>query len=218
MPVQFRVILDRQCVECLRHFLQFFLQHPVSHPNDAIIKLNEAPHKVSLAFHVQNMNNSFFLDILNSIASNTSGTKEARSAAQQLITRIEGWTILEDALSNTQGNFPVAAAALADMSSQEASFGVWLASMITHQDLVTKLSENHITPISSQSPPLLLKRIKPATSHDDFVAFIRAFIGVSSVLAVYAWADSLPEPQCRERVLGILRLWQGIDGYREVRL
>lgn len=153
------------------------------------------------------MGNDFFLDILNSVATNSSASRETRAAAQQLISRIESWPILEDALSNTQGNFAAAASALAEMSSQEPSFGVWLASMITHQDLVTKLSENHITPISSQYPPLLLKRIKPDATHDDFVAFIRAFIGVSCVLTVYAWADSLPEPQCRERVLGILRLW-----------
>ncbi|KAH8094936.1 hypothetical protein BXZ70DRAFT_896180 [Cristinia sonorae] len=162
------------------------------------------------------LNNTFFLDILSSVASNNGTAKETRSAAQQLKSRIEGWPVLEDALSNTQGDFSSAAVALADMSSQEASFGVWLSSMITHQDLVTKLSENPITPVSSQYPPLLLRRIKPATTHDDFVAFIRAFIGVSSVLAVYAWADSLPEPQCRERVLGIIRLWQDIDGYREI--
>ena len=48
--------------------------------------------------------------------------------------------------------------------------------------------------------------------------FLRAFIGVSCVLAVYAWADSLPDEFCRERSLAILRLWQGVDGYREVRL
>ncbi|TCD70012.1 hypothetical protein EIP91_005262 [Steccherinum ochraceum] len=162
------------------------------------------------------MNNDEFLDILHTTAANNTASRETRAAARQLVSRIEGWTVLEDALSNTQGDFPAAAAALADMSSQEASFGVWLACMITHQDLVTKLSENHITLASSQYPPQLLKRIKPATTHDDFVSFIRGFIGVSSVLAVYAWADSLPEPQCRERVLGILRLWQGIEGYREI--
>ena len=164
------------------------------------------------------MNDSSFLDVVQQVASNNTATREARTLASQLLARIEGWSVLEDALSNTQGDFSAAAATLADLSSQEASFGVWLASMITHQDLVTKLSENHITPLSSQYPPLLLKRVKPSASHDEFVAFLRAFIGVSCVLAVYAWADSLPEPQCRERVLGILRLWQDIDGYREVRV
>lgn len=162
------------------------------------------------------MHDEAFLGALNSITSNSGASREARAAAQQLINRVESWPVLEDALSNTQGDFSVAAVAVAEMSSQEASFGVWLASMITHQDLVTKLSENHVTPASSQYPPPLLKRVKPSVSHDEFVAFIRAFIGVSCVLAVYAWADSLPEPQCRERVLGIIRLWQDIDGYREV--
>ena len=47
--------------------------------------------------------------------------------------------------------------------------------------------------------------------------FRSAFIGVSSVLAVYAWADSLPDYLCRERLLNILLLWHGVNGYREVR-
>ena len=53
-------------------------------------------------------------------------------------------------------------------------------------------------------------------SHDEFISFLRAFIGIGSVLAVYAWSDSLPNDRCRERVLGVVRLWQGVRGYREV--
>ncbi|THH33535.1 hypothetical protein EUX98_g698 [Antrodiella citrinella] len=87
------------------------------------------------------MNNDYFLDVLKSVA-DSGATRETRTAAQQLTSRITRWLVLEDALSNTQGDFPEAAAALADMSSQEASFGVWLASMITHQDLVTKLYDD----------------------------------------------------------------------------
>lgn len=139
-----------------------------------------------------------------------------RELAKQLSARIEGLGIFEDAISNTQGDFARAAAALKDVASSEQSFGIWLASMVTHQDLVDKLEENPTASVPLQHPPILFKPTNMPVSHDEFIAFLRALIGVSCVLAIYAWADSLPEPFCRERTLGILRLWHGVDGYREV--
>ncbi|KAI0797020.1 hypothetical protein C8Q75DRAFT_710409 [Abortiporus biennis] len=162
------------------------------------------------------LNNDWFLDEVTSIEKNPNFEKVTRSAARQLLSRIQGWSALEDALSNTQGDFAEAAAALADMSSQEASFGILLESLVAHPDLVEKLAENPVMHMTFPHPPYLLQKNKPSVSHDEFIAFIRAFIGVSCVLAVYAWADSLPEPPCRKRIQGIWRLWQTIDGYREI--
>lgn len=91
--------------------------------------------------------------------------------------------------------------------------GILLASLITHPDLVDKLAEN---PALAGLPPTLFVKRNLPTSYDEFIAFLRAFVGVGCVLAVYAWADSLPDERCRERCLAILRLWQGVDGYREI--
>lgn len=126
-------------------------------------------------------------------------------------------SILEDAILNTQGDFAAAASTIKDICTEERSLGIWLASMVTHQDLVDKLSENPPLAVPLQYPPLLFKTLKTSVKHDEFIAFLRAVIGICCVLAVYAWADSLPDRYCRERALGILRLWQGVDGYREVR-
>ena len=164
----------------------------------------------------RHFNNEWFLSILDAVAKDLNNDRDTRLAAKQLIIRLNGWSILEDTLSNTQGDFARAVDFITDITSQEASFGAWLVAMVTHNDLVTKLSENPVIPTSTQYPPFLLKRTKPSVSHDEFIAFLRAFVGVACVLAVYAWADSLPDKLCRERTLGILRLWQGIDGYREV--
>jgi hypothetical protein len=142
---------------------------------------------------------------------------ETKAAARKLAARIQQWQILEDALSNTQADFHAAADFMKDIGTSEQSFGIWLECMTTHQDLVTKLAENPVLPIAHSRPPALLGNGSSAVSHDEFIAFVRAYIGVASVLAVYAWADSLPNDRCRERTLGVLRLWQGVDGYREVR-
>ncbi|KAF9498802.1 hypothetical protein BDN71DRAFT_1503524 [Pleurotus eryngii] len=52
--------------------------------------------------------------------------------------------------------------------------------------------------------------------HAEFIAFVRAYIGVGCVVGIFAWADSCPESACRERALGIVRLWQNVEGYREI--
>lgn len=176
-------------------------------------KLSDATANADIARYLQS---EWFLSTVRDIEHNPSADRETRNAARHLVNRVEGWTSLEDALFNTQGDFITAAAALRDFSSQEASFGILLESLVTHEDIVSRLSENLVVSISAASLPQLLSRGKSSVSHDDFLAFLRAFIGISCVLAVYAWADSLPHPPCRERILGILRLWQGVEGYREV--
>lgn len=164
----------------------------------------------------KSFNNEWFIETLHEVEKCVTADKRTRALARQLIARIEGMGVFEDAISNTQGDFSRAAATLKDIGNHEQSFGTWLASMVTHQDLVDKLSENPSMSVPLQHPPLLFKSSSSPVSHDEFIAFLRALIGVSCVLAVYAWADSLPKPQCRERTLSILRLWHGVEGYREV--
>ncbi|KAI0701183.1 hypothetical protein BC835DRAFT_1265236 [Cytidiella melzeri] len=166
---------------------------------------------IAKAFNVQ-----WFLDLLTSITRSASNDRHLQSLARRLLARLEGMLALEDAILNTQGAFSAAALTIKDIASRERSFGIWLASMTTHQDILDKLNENPPLSVPSQYPLPLFKTSKVAASHEEFIAFLRAVIGVSSVLAVYAWADSLPHQLCRERALGIIRLWQGVDGYCEI--
>jgi hypothetical protein len=163
----------------------------------------------------RHLNNNWFQEMLPSIQCIPSTGQEVLLATRRLATRIQEWQILEDALSNTQGDFNQAAAMMKDVSTEEQSFGIWLASMITNPEVVLKLAENPALPISQSHPPVLLGQSMASVSHDEFIAFVRAYIGVSSVLVVYAWADTLGYHQCRERTLAILRLWQTVNGYRE---
>ena len=83
-----------------------------------------------------------------------------------------------------------------------------------HQDLWASMQDG----LPRGDGPLASFLDPPSTaiSHGDFLGFVKAYIGVASVLAVYAWSDSLPNDHCRERTLGVLRSWQDIPGYREV--
>lgn len=182
---------------------------------DTLERLLDAVSNIDIA---KALNVPWFLDMLTSLFGDGNSSRELGVLAQRLLARLEGMPVLEDALLNTQGDFVGAALTIKDICTQERSLGVWLASMVTHQDLVDKLSESPPLAVPFQHPALLFKTSKTSVKHDEFIAFLRAVIGVCCVLAVYAWADSLPDQHCRGRALGILRLWQGVDGYREVRL
>ncbi|KZT05628.1 uncharacterized protein LAESUDRAFT_655713 [Laetiporus sulphureus 93-53] len=178
-----------------------------------LIRLRDAATNADIA---RRLNEEWFLQTVNGIAQNPHADKETQTAAMKLVARIQDWAVFEDSLSNTQGDFAAAAAMLKELGTDEASLGIWLASMVTHDDLIAVLSENPLMPIPLPHPPYLFSSLKSSLSHDAFVAFLRAFIGVAAVLAVYAFADAFPHKLCRERALAIIRLWQGVNGYREI--
>ncbi|KAK0461707.1 uncharacterized protein EV420DRAFT_1266438 [Desarmillaria tabescens] len=153
-----------------------------------------------------------FLNVLQDIQDNPISDRLSKLAASRLVDRIKGWGVLEDALSNSKANFETSMKMLNDVGNEEQSLGTWLETMTFHEDLVTKLSENSAP--STQLPP---PRV-PSTSieHDEFIRFVRAFIGVGAVFAAWAWSDSTGAESCRERALAIILMWQGVDGYREI--
>lgn len=180
-----------------------------------VLRLLDASTNIDIARH---LNSEWFLDVLRTTQSSSSVDKHTQQAVRRLGSRLRGWKIFEDALSNTQGDFYESARMLKDVGTEEASFGIWLESMITHDDVIAKLAENPVLPFPQSHPSPLLRSSIVSVSHDEFITFVRAYIGASSVLAVWAWTDSIGNDLCRERTLAILRLWQDVDGYREVRL
>lgn len=186
---------------------------PLTLDEDTLDKLLDAASNTAVA---RRFNDPSFREVISSVEKNSKNDKFTRARARELLSRIDGMLILEDAISNTQGDFTVAAETLRSVGSQEKPLGILLATFLTHPDLVDTLAENPTQSASLQSLPRLFSDSEMIVSHDEFIAFLRAFIGVASLLAVYAWADSLPNVHCRERALGILRLWQGVGGYREV--
>ncbi|KAF5392933.1 hypothetical protein D9757_001211 [Collybiopsis confluens] len=192
-----------------------------SFDEDTLLNLLDASANADIA---RFLNTDTFLTTLTEFQSSTNPvqTTPAKQVAQRLDARLRAWDIFEDALLNTMADFTAATAMLRDIGSGEQSLGSFLASMTGHEDLVTKLAENptFAKAISGVQTGLLVKGrgSSPvgAMSHDGFIAFVRAFIGVASVLVVWAWSDSLGNDVCRERALGMIRLWQNADGYRDI--
>lgn len=179
--------------------------------DDTIFTLLDASTNPDIA---ELLNVDWFKDILRSVESLPTARREVKKGVRRLTARLRHWQVFEDALSNPEGNFVDACRFLKEVGSEERSFGIWLSCMTMHGDLWTSLQDGPPRgdgPFASfLDPPLT------AISHGDFLAFVKAYIGVASVLAVYAWSDSLPNDHCRERTLGVLRLWQDVPGYREV--
>lgn len=156
-----------------------------------------------------------FFNSLNEMQNSPKMDKMNTKGLKKLISRIQGWASFENALTDPNGDFSACATFLKDMSAGEHSLGCWLECMLIHENLTSKLSA---TPISSEQlpPPLLLQERHSSVTHTQFITFVRALLGVSAVLAALSWSDSLGGGLCRERALGLLVLWQGIEGYRQV--
>ena len=175
-------------------------------------KLAQAATNVDVAHH---LDSGKFLDMVQDVRNIHVGDPDTSSDATKLLDRIQGWHALSDALVNPDGDFAAAATLLKDIGTHELAFGIWLESMIAHPDVFEQINHEIAVPLSH--PPSLLQDPPAPTNHQDFLAFVKAYVSVALCIAVYAWSDSLPNARCRERVLGILRLWQAVDGYREVR-
>jgi hypothetical protein len=168
------------------------------------------------------LNRPPILPFLLTLANDLSASTATRKTASALLLRIHGWEILEDAFFNTQADFARAASFLKDAASSAVSLGIILDSLINHPDLVSKLSESSTVWAITHgvSPPRLwadaVSQAVPI-SHDEFLIFLRAFIGIGCTVVTWFWADILPNRACRDRSLSIIRLWQDVPGYREVR-
>jgi hypothetical protein len=179
-----------------------------------LLRLLDAVANADIARH---LNSTWFFDELDKLQSSPTTDKHSRIAARRLGTRIRHWEVFEDGLSNAAGDFHESARMLKDVGLEEQSIGIWLETMLNHPNLVAKLAENPVLADRKTHPAALLRRVLPAEiSHDELITFTRAYIGVASVLAVWAWTDSLGNDDCRAQTLAILRLWQNVDGYREV--
>lgn len=159
-----------------------------------------------------------FMQSLENLATGPKTPKVVQKALRKLIRRIYGWRTFKDALENSEGDFMVSCAFLKDISSDEFALGCWLECMISRDELIRRLATN---PAPSDSRPLLkslFQEITTPISHEEFVMFVRAFLGVSTVLSMLAWSDSLGNDLCCERTLNILVVWQSVNGYREVKI
>lgn len=121
-----------------------------------------------------------FLNMVDNLQQTSGLDRAIKESARKLAVRIQQGHVVEDALSNTQGDFRAAVALMKDIGTSEQSFGIWLQCMTTHPELLAKLAENPVLPNTQPRLAALLEPEESNISHDQFVAFLRAFIGVET--------------------------------------
>jgi hypothetical protein len=181
-----------------------------------VLCLAEAAASVEISRYF--LDDSLFMQSLESLITSAKTPKIVENALRKLTDRIYGWRTFEDALQNPEGDFVGSSAFLKDISSEEFALGCWLECMLGREELSHKLANN---PVPSDPHPVLrslFQETMTSISHEEFVMFVRAFLGVTTVLSMLAWSDSLGNDLCCERTLNILVVWQSVNGYREVRI
>ncbi|KAF9534121.1 hypothetical protein CPB83DRAFT_902092 [Crepidotus variabilis] len=157
-----------------------------------------------------------FIQILEDLSKNPKKNKTIQPILKKILSRIHGWQTFEDALSNPDGDFLAGAAFLKEISGEEFALGCWLESILSHEVLSSKLAAHPIPVEPRPQLPLLFERT-PEITQEGFILFVRAFLGVTTVLGILVWADSLGgDDPCCERTLSVMILWQGAHGYREI--
>lgn len=240
MPITWRSYSPSQpvSIQCSREyswwaFLSHFLLHTLKYKwqqhidlleifneqtldETTVLCLAEAAASVEISRYF--LEDPSFMQSLENLVSSTITPKVVQKALKKLINRIYGWRTFEDALDNAEGDFVASSSFLEDISSDEFALGCWVGCMISREELTQKFANN---PVPSNRPPLfrsLFQRRMTPISHEEFIMFVRALLGVSTVLSMLAWSDSLGNDLCCERTLNILVVWQSVNGYREVEL
>jgi hypothetical protein len=183
-----------------------FTQSSISY--DTIARLNEAAANLNMSTF---LNSEPFLRSLDRILGDPTLEADQTALSRSLKLRLHGWNALSDALLNTRGDFKAALAFLADLVEDQSSLGVWLGYLASDSDFLVRLSEN---PSMSAPPPLSPE--DACTSHDTFVSYLRAFIGIAFTICSLLSVNRNESEALSERFLTIIRLWRSYPGYREV--
>ncbi|KAF8492904.1 hypothetical protein JB92DRAFT_3236124 [Gautieria morchelliformis] len=141
-------------------------------------------------------------------------SRPAKLAAAALQQRVLGWGRFEKALSSPQPDLVTVAQWIKELASEDMTFGVFLVSMLENDASLLKVSQLPI-----QEPPVRPTALWSSTSlasFYEFVAFLRAFLGIAHMMAVMCWANHVADTSSTERILAMLRLWQEVEGYREI--
>jgi hypothetical protein len=140
----------------------------------------------------------------------------AKQAAAALQQRVLGWERFEKALLGPVPDLVNVVSWLKELASEDMSFGVFLLSLLESESLLLRVSQLPI-----QEPPVSPTALWSSTSlasFPEFAAFLRAFVGLAYVVVVTCWAEYVADTSSTGRIFAMLRLWQEVDGYREVSL
>lgn len=144
----------------------------------------------------------------NSHASNAA----VQTATVALQDRILGWEKFTKVISGHSTDISGLFSWLKELESDDMTCGIFLYSIISGDMLA------HIQALPVGQTDSLLTFCTSSASFHEFIAFLRASVGILLCLVALCWAEDTLAGTCSERLLALIRFWQETDGYREVRL
>lgn len=154
------------------------------------------------------------LDTLQSFCNALAHSRLAKQAAVALQQRVLGWERFEKSLSSPVPDLVNLALWIKELACEDMSFGVFLLSILENEPLFLKF--NRLPVLKPPASPTALWNSTSLASFSEFVAFLRAFMGLAHMMVVMCWADNVADRLNAERIFAMLRLWQEVEGYREV--
>jgi hypothetical protein len=141
-------------------------------------------------------------------------TPQAKAAINALQARIIGWDRFKRTLLGHPSDISTLALWINELTSDDMTCGSFIHAII-YDDSLSSLIHGYPPP-EPPIDPIALWDATTVTSCSEFVAFLRALLGVFCLLVTLSYADDALMTPCIEKGLAVIRFWQEADGYREV--
>lgn len=138
--------------------------------------------------------------------------ESGKTLLDELITRVTGWTMLVQSLSKEDIDFSGVVHWIYEFLGDEDSFAMFIQGLAQYPAVSKTLQ-----PVSETGRVLpLFTKCPVHVSLDDRKAFMRALVGIGSVLPVFCWANSEGRQWTLQKVIHAFLLWQTDAGYGDV--
>jgi len=141
--------------------------------------------------------------------------RKLRKAAQALVDRITGWNELTDAMVDPSVPWGPSLKWIREITADETSFALFLIALRL-QEPFSRIIKSEVRP-ETQVLTFWPHQEGREASLEERRAFLKALVGIGMVLPVFCWTNSEGMHDVLKKTLALFRLWQLVDGYREVR-
>ena len=141
--------------------------------------------------------------------------RKLRGAAQALAERIAGWHELTEAMSDPFVPWGPSLKWIREITADETSFALFLIALRL-QEPFSRLIRSEVRPETQVLAFWPNQEGREATL-EERRAFLKALAGIGMVLPVFCWTNSEGMHDVLKKTLALFRVWQLVDGYREVR-
>jgi hypothetical protein len=141
--------------------------------------------------------------------------RKLREVAQALADRITGWQELVEAMDDPAVPWGPSLKWIREITTDETSFALFLIALRL-QEPFSRILKSGVRP-ETQLLAFWPHKEGREASLEERRAFLKALVGIGMILPVFCWTNSEGMHDVLKKTLALFRVWQLVDGYREVR-